>query len=296
MTSTDLVREIANIGRELNAETLLATRTLLGSLVPLPDPEEVHVQRDIHYGGDPRQRMDVFTPASGFEPQRPLLVFVHGGGFVSGDKHAEGSPFYSNVGVWALRRGYNAIAMTYRLAPEHRWPSGQEDIQLLLEYLRRAGTEHGVAAEQVFLMGHSAGASHVASYLVGDQYQGAGSQGLSGVILLSGLYDYTSMDVGPMGHAYLGEDEKLYGQRSSLQGLLKTRVPLLVCMAEFDPPVFHQQGLALLNGWQQTHGSLPHFTCVSGQNHLSTALALGLERDLLGPQLQAFVDRYSRKR
>ena len=292
MTSIDLARGLANIGRELNADTLLATRTLLSPLVPMPDPEEVRVERDIHYGADPRQRMDVFTPASGFEPQRPLLIFVHGGGFVSGDKHSEGTPFYSNVGVWALRRGYNAIAMTYRLAPAHRWPSGQEDIQLLLDYLHRAGTEHGIAAEHVFLMGHSAGASHVASYLVGNE---SGSHGLCGAILLSGLYDYTGMDVGPMGHAYLGEDETLYGERSSLQGLLKTRVPLLVCMAEFDPPVFHQQGLALLNACQQAHGKLPHFTCVSGQNHLSTALAFGLEGDLLGPQVQVFIDRYSHK-
>lgn len=292
----DYARQIRSIGRELTPDSLGATRRLLEPLVPMPDPAEVRVERDVAYGSHERHRLDVFTPAGGFEPQRPLLIFVHGGGFVTGDKHTEGSPFYSNIGVWAVRNGCNAVAMTYRLAPQHPWPAGIEDIHQVFRYLRHAGADHGLQSDCVFLMGQSAGAAHAASYVAHPELYAPFGHGVTGLALLSGLYDYTSFDVGPMGRAYLGEDTETYESRSSLQGLLKARVPMLVTLSEYDPPIFEQQGLQLLTAWQQHYQQLPHFVYASGQNHLSIALSLGLEGDLLGPQLRAFIEEYSRQR
>lgn len=296
MNFSDYARQIRSIGREVNPDTLQATRRLLSPLVPLPDPAEVHVERDVQYGANERHRMDIFTPAGGFEPSRPLLVFVHGGGFIAGDKHSEGSPFYSNVGAWAVRNGCNGITMTYRLAPQHPWPSGLEDIHQVVRYLRHAGREHGIDPDCLFLMGQSAGAAHAASYVAHPELYAPFGHGLSGLILLSGLYDFLRMEVGPMERAYLGDDSARYEARSSLAGVVKSNVPLLVSMAEYDPPVFEQQGLELLSAYQKRHQHLPHFVYATGQNHLSVALALGLEGDLLGPQLQGFIDEYSRYR
>ena len=90
-------RAIRAIPRRISPDTVVATRDLV---MPLAQPlgSDIAVQRDLKYGSDARQRLDVFTPASGFQPQRPVLVFVHGGGFVAGDKQMPGTPFYDNIG------------------------------------------------------------------------------------------------------------------------------------------------------------------------------------------------------
>src|SRR5690606_17379474 len=139
----------------------------------------------------------------------------------------------------------NGVTMTYRLAPQHQWPSGAEDLHLLLRFLRGQGAALGLQPQHIFLMGQSAGASHVASSVAHPDLQDPAELGLSGLILLSGMYDWTTMDPGPMGRAYLGEDSSLHAARSSLPGLLDCGLPLLVSLAECDPPMFEQQGLQL---------------------------------------------------
>lgn len=296
MDKTDFIRRIRSIGRDVTPDTVQATRALLTPLVAALDSQQVKVVRDLVYGSNERQRLDVFTPAAGFEPQRPLLVFVHGGGFIAGDKHSEGSPFYSNIGQWAVQNGCNCITMTYRLAPQHQWPSGIEDLNLLMRFIRHEGAEHGLDADCVFLMGQSAGAAHAASYVAHPEIYAPFGHGLRGLILLSGLYDWTSMKMGPLERSYIGDDPALFEQRSSLHGLLECRLPLLVTLAELDPPVFEQQGLQLLTAWQDKYKHLPPFVYAMGQNHMSVAMALGLEIDLVGPQLKAFIDEHSRFR
>jgi triacylglycerol lipase len=179
------------------------------------------------------------------------------------------------------------------LAPQQQWPSGIEDLHLAVQFLRQEGARYGVGQGPLFLMGQSAGAAHVASYLAHpEMYPGFGHE-LAGAILLSGLYDFTSMQTGPGEEAYLGDDKARYAERSALTGLVECAVPLLVSVAEMDPPVFEQQGLQLLSAWQARHRKLPRFVHGIGQNHLSSALYLGLEGDLLAPQLAAFIREYA---
>lgn len=62
------------------------------------------LERDLAYGTDPRQRLDVHAAAGPGQPA-PVVLFVHGGGFVRGDKHVPGTPMYDHVGAWAVRHG-----------------------------------------------------------------------------------------------------------------------------------------------------------------------------------------------
>ena len=55
-------------------------------------------------------------------PDTPVVTFV------AGDKSAPGTPYHDNVALWAARSGMVGVTMNYRLAPEHRWPSGAEDV------------------------------------------------------------------------------------------------------------------------------------------------------------------------
>lgn len=284
--------KLAAIGRAVNPETLVATRNLVTPLHDTAPAADLRIVRDIRYGPHERHRLDIFTGASTNSASRPVLVFVHGGGFVAGDKHTDGSPFYSNIGRWAVSNGFDAVTITYRLAPQHQWPSGIEDLRMVIDFLQGCGASHGLDAARLFLMGQSAGAAHVASYVAHANLYAPRPHGLKGVILLSGIYDFLSMPPSPMEPAYLGSDRSVYASRSSLTGLANSDVPMLVTLAEFDPPQFEQQTLALLQAVQQCRGSMPRFVHAVGQNHLSVALFLGLPGDLVAPQIKAFVDEH----
>lgn len=285
-------RLLSSIGRDVNPDTLVATRKIV---TPLLNPEpgsDVKIQRDVHYGRHERQRLDIFTPAAGYEIDRPVLVFVHGGGFLAGDKHSEGSPFYSNIGQWAVRNGFNGITITYRLAPQHKWPSGIEDLRAVIDFIQSSGQQHGIGADRVFLMGQSAGAAHVASYVAHANLYAPRDVGIRGIILLSGIYDFEAMPPSPMEPAYLGSDRSVYRDRSSVAGLVSTDIPMLVTLAEFDPPQFEVQALSLLTAYQRHKQFMPRFVHAVGQNHLSVALYFGMEGDLVGPQVKSFIGEH----
>ena len=184
MNFPDYATAIRALGRQISPDLLLATRKLITPMLPADAQAGVKVVRDLHYGAHARQRLDVFTAEIATDSSRPLLVFVHGGGFIAGDKHTEGSPFYSNIGCWAVKQGYNAVNLTYRLAPEHQWPSAIEDLHAAVRYIQENGKQYGVGTGPVFMMGQSAGGAHVASYVAHPQLYAPETHGLSGVILL----------------------------------------------------------------------------------------------------------------
>ncbi len=290
---SDFRKQLAAIGREINLDTVAATRKLVVPLHEATPGADINVRRDVQYGPDERQRLDIFTPASGFDPSRPVLVFVHGGGFIAGDKHTEGSPIYSNIGQWAVRNGCNGVVITYRLAPKHQWPSGIEDLRAVVDFIQQQGIQHGIDASRLFLMGQSAGAAHVASYVANADLYAPKAHGISGIILLSGIYSYELMPPSPMEPAYLGTDRSVYPARSTLQGLSQTDVPMLISLTEFDPPQFERQTLDLLSAIQSVKAKLPAFVYAIGQNHLSVAMYLGLPGDLVAPQLKSFIELHS---
>ncbi len=103
--------------------------------------------RDVAYGPHPRHRLDIYRPVAKGQPdaQRapvPVVIFVHGGSYVSGDKNAFPA-MYSNVGIWFARQGVLALNATYRLAPQFAWPSGAQDVGAMVAWARANAARHG---------------------------------------------------------------------------------------------------------------------------------------------------------
>lgn len=159
-----------------------------------------------------------------------------------------------------------------------------------MDWLEVKGASRGLSSENVFLMGQSAGAAHVASYIAHAGLYAPKPHGVSGLILLSGIYNYEIMPPSPMEPAYLGEDRSVYTSHSSLKGLVDSKIPMMVTLAEFDPPQFERQGLELLMALQAKRKRMPRFVHAIGQNHLSVAMYLGLHGDLVGTQIKSFID------
>ena len=245
------------------------------------------IDRDLRYGDDPRHRLDVHT--AGGESNAPVFVFVHGGGFVRGDKHIPGTPQYDLVGAWAVRHGYIGVTMTYRLAPEHKWPSGAEDVAGAVAWLRQNIARYGGDPDKIVLAGNSAGAVHVASFAAGQG--GADPASVAGVAMLSGIYEVRTPQPGAPEHAYYGPDPD--PETATLPGLLKAPVPLLFSVSERDPSFFQEAAAGVVSAWQERHGTVPDLVWVEGHNHMSTIGSLTIDESALGTALARFIDRHT---
>ena len=149
----------------------------------------------------------------------PVLVFVHGGGFVMGDKRSAETPFYDNIGTFAALQGFVGVTITYRLAPAHRFPAGPEDLAAVVGWLKANVAQYGGDPDKIVLSGQSAGATHVAGYVAHQAHHTAEGGGIAGAILMSGIYDTLSCTPNDFHKAYYGEDPKGWGPASCMAGL-----------------------------------------------------------------------------
>ncbi|MBV9969551.1 MAG: alpha/beta hydrolase, partial [Xanthobacteraceae bacterium] len=121
---SDIAEKIAAMGRVVDPEN---TGKLYAPLQEKEPYAGVKVSRDVKYGSDPRNVVDIFVPDGG-GTMRPVLMFVHGGGMIRGNKRPPGSPFYDNIMLFAARHGMVGVNVEYRLAPQSPWPAGNEDL------------------------------------------------------------------------------------------------------------------------------------------------------------------------
>jgi acetyl esterase/lipase len=289
-----LARKLRTIGNAVTPETIAATAALVAPLHAKTSTEGVRITRDQRYGPADRNRLDIFEPKSRGNGAMPVLLFVHGGGFVAGDKTAPNSPFYDNVGLWAVRHGMLGVTMTYRLAPQHPWPAGSEDVSLAVKWLRENIAAHSGGLSKLYVMGQSAGAVHVAGYIArefGESGGRAPHEGWkpAGAVLISGLYDTDTMDREARFRAYFGNDDAKLENASFLGALAGTTVPLMVTVADLDPTDFQRQFVVLLDACVRRQVKMPRFVQLTGHNHLSTVWRMNTESDTLGPEMLEFL-------
>jgi acetyl esterase/lipase len=235
--------------------------------------EGVSVKRDIAYGPDDRNKLDVFTPEKADGAPRPVLIFVHGGAYVAGNKRTGTSPFYDNILLAAVQNGFVGVNITYRIAPAHPYPAGTEDVGKAVQWVLDNIAASGGDPARVFISGHSAGAVHVANYIAHKQFHGPKGAGVKGAVLISGIFDQTIFPSAGNVVAYLGDDRTKYEERSSLKGLLESKLPMLVIDAEIDPPEFIAQSKAL-NDALCAAGRCPTRITLPGHSHMSEVYAI----------------------
>ena len=286
----DVAGRIAAIGDVVGPEALEASRAVYAGAHEEPPYEGVSLTRDVAYGPHERHRLDVFAERGA--EGRAVVVFVHGGGFVRGDKSTPGTPHNENVGLWAARAGIVGVTMNYRLAPEHRWPSGAEDVAAAVAWLRANVAEHGGDPERIVLMGSSAGATHIAGYAALPELHPDGEPGIRGLVLLSGAYDLPAFDDEAVLGPYFG-DRAEWEAASPLEGLAASSLPVMVAVAEHDPPVSHRQAAIAFTALYECGGRVPHLVYVPGHNHFTEVFHLNTGDRLLGDQIAAFVEAHA---
>ena len=229
------------------------------------------------YGPHERHRLDLYgVPAS----SAPVVLFVHGGGFRMGDKAADGWP-NAAVGRWAAQQDWLGAVMNYRLAPEHQWPAGGEDVLAAFDWLAANASRFGGDPDRIVLVGTSAGAVHVATAL-----QLRPDIAVRGCVLLSGLYGYAPYE--DRDSIYYGDTE-LAAERMPGEAAAATALPLMVACAQYDPPRFQQEWTGLLQDRLTRHGRLPSCFYATDHNHYSMAMHIGTSDNRLANEIAGFV-------
>ncbi len=118
----------------------------------LTTPEDIVRFDNLQYSDDPVWNiLDVYRPKAA-EGKLPVIVSVHGGGWVYGSKE-----IYQFYGMSLAQRGFAMVNFTYRLAPEVKYPAPLEDTNAVIAWMYDHADEYGFDMNNVFMLGDSAG-------------------------------------------------------------------------------------------------------------------------------------------
>ncbi len=260
--------------------------------------DQVTFSRNLKYGENDLNVLDVATGDFRDTTPRPVLLYVagenFGGGVMTGaagngqDKTLQDKTLsvQDKAMCFAARNGMVGVSMTYRLAPAAGWPAGARDVAAAASWIYQNIDLFKGNAQEIVAIGYAAGAFHVASFLAHTELQEADSD-VAGAVLVSGIYR-SGPDASADEKSYLGNDASKYDERSALPGILKVEVPIVLAWSAQDTPRLVAQGerlKALLCDAEHC----PR-TKILGKRENSLASAFGLddgaEASLADPTLQ----------
>jgi len=222
-------------------------REVFRGLIAFDQPEEVTRVDDRLVPGDGTDiPVRVYTPADAVGGNAPLLIWIHGGGWVIGDLDTADA----TARALANRSGAVTVSVDYRLAPEHRAPAALEDCLAVLTWCVENGELLGADVSRVAVGGDSAGGNLAACLCqkVRDDF----GPDIDFQLLVYPVTDCTlssaSMDENAEGYFltkasmewfvghYVGDgDPKLAGVSPLHADSLADLPPAFVITAEFDP-------------------------------------------------------------
>jgi acetyl esterase len=249
--------------------------------------EGVVVTRKVAYGMHARQVVDIFRPTGA--RHAPVVVFVHGGAFVRGDKCVS-TELYDNVLYWFARQGSIGVNVEYRLAPEAPYPGGARDVAQAMTWLHAHVAEYGGDPARMLLIGHSAGGTHVASHVFDPALEQVGCHAQAIVLVSARLRADQSPENpnAPGVRAYFGDDVSSYELQSPVNFAAWSEVPTLIVTAEFENPLLDVYGLEFAYRLAAARRRAPRYLQMKGHNHMSIVAHFNSGEEALGREILDF--------
>lgn len=287
--------DLGELGRSIEL-VISPTYKVCAPLVEANAPAIEATLRQTHtYGPHFRHQLDIYAPSTWpaeSASTRPIMVFLYGGGFTTGERISQARPlFYQNVGhFFAEKAGLETVVMDYRLVQHGaEFPSGAEDLALALSWIKQ---RYSGQSRDLLLLGNSAGGIHLCTWLFepnfGDSrlsvlHESPGLR-LAGVVLLGVLYHFRGTSTSFLDSLcpYLGSNPHdqspwMSFERCRESGQLGhiTWPQLILVDSEFDPVDIidaNRDFVELLKGV----GNVPiQYLQAKGHNHISPPLVLG---------------------
>jgi acetyl esterase/lipase len=226
---------------------------------------------DIPYATQSRsQQLDLYLPYDG-RPPYPVIMMIHGGGWVFGDKRGGIADF----GEKLLPRGYAIVSINHRTSDEAKFPAQIQDAKAAVRWIRANAAEYGLDGERIIAWGGSSG-GHLAAMLgttghvteLEDLSQGNAdrSSRVNGVVDVAGPLDFLKMDAQSDESGFTerviyhdidqGPESRLIGGRISqypercraanpMTYIRADNPPFYIRHSRNDPDVPYQQSVAL---------------------------------------------------
>jgi arylformamidase len=261
--------------------------------------------RDLAYGPDPSQRLDLSVPASkGF----PTVLFIHGGSLTSGDK---GDEDYRNVCTPFPGAGIACANVSYRLAPVHAWPAQADDVAAAVAWVRKKIGARGGDPHKLFLFGHSSGAMLVALVGTDGRYlarQGLKTSDLCGVVPMGSIMwdDELEQAMKRYGRARVEEafrrdpDNRMYGSLDAyldhwpirhVRAGLPAFLFLIAESEQGQPPVLKTNKRFVEEA--RARGNWAEYKVLPGRTHYSAIRSFSNPGDPVFAIVRDFVRRFS---
>lgn len=286
------------------------TQVVYGVAIPflyveanLPEAQVVH---DVAYRDDvdadpTKHRLDLFLPAAPADGAAwPLLVFVHGGGWTSGDKglRVGGADVYGNIGRFFASRGIGTAVISYRLQPDVGWRDQIDDVEHAVAWLRAHVGARGGEPRAIFLAGHSAGAQ-----LAAWQALAPSKTPVCGLISVSGagfdLADEQTYALGASRDYYAarfarGSEGDGWIVNASVVRFARPELPPALILYADDDPRSLQRQAHVLDEALRAQGDASRVVVVPGQTHESIVLTLSREDRTAAPAMLEFIESNAR--
>ena len=250
------------------------TELILPSMAISP---EVEPRKDLRYGDGPdedraKHQLDLYAPKG--KPGVPVLFFIHGGAWKTGDRAQ-----YAPLGNRYAREGFLTVIPSYRLAPKHPHPAQIDDVAAAFAWTARHIAEHGGDTNRIYVAGHSAG-GHLAALLSLDERYLAAHQLsprlIRGVLTLSGVFNLAGQEGQ---ESVFGKDPEVRRSASPLFQIKAGAPPFLVSYCQWDYFALPAQAREFHRTLKQA-GIDATLVYIPGESHISEMLRVTSEKDL----------------
>jgi len=205
-------------------------------------------------GQDNYRLLDISVPDG--NSMFPIIIYVHGGGWISGNKKS-----YTRICKSFAHEGYLTFNINYRLTPKYSYPTQIQDIANAINWIERNAEFYGGDKTKIFLAGDSSGAhliSHYITILVNEDLRKVTNiknlnsiDIIKGILLFYGVYNINDLDklnstiVRIQNESFFGKDLELYKKRikwaSPIFYVNEHFPPAFICTGEVD--VIHPQSV-----------------------------------------------------
>ena len=255
------------------------------------DPHEIETHRDIDYiaGGeypDGRDLLDVYMPSEALAS--PVIVFLHGGGLLIGDKRQ--GEFVARA---LVPQGIGVVAPNYRLSPAVAHPAHVQDAAAAFAWSVEHIAEYGGDPKRLYLAGHSAGAYMAALLALDDSYlrkAGLSASSVRGTIAISPFL-YVEEVAPDRPKSVWGSNAASWREASPTRYVGVGKPPMLLVYADGDADWRRGQIDRAVREMQAAGQERVEAVEVQDRDHLSIIEKLIEESDLASSRIADFVLR-----
>src|ERR1700688_328933 len=153
----------------------------------------ITITRDVSFGPNPKDLIDIFTADKGGENRTILMYLPGGAGNKIEQQNREANAFMDNVARWATKNGMVGVLMQRH--PGQNWDDPAKDVSAMIQWVEANIAKYKGNPDRMFIWAQSAGNGPLGTYLGRPEVWGPKGVGVKGAILMSGQWNIAPLEV-----------------------------------------------------------------------------------------------------